>query len=117
MDTFERAEWDAMTDDERWSTHRTVREDRARWKLAADRLEYEAEQRRGAVDPSDELARVRALLKQAHARAIRLGEFPSIAWYDEVARYFKGQVPTTNRGAVQHEPVEESDEELIVDDR
>lgn len=51
----QRAEWDAMTDDERWSMHMTVREDRARQKLAADRLEHANEQLRGAVEERDAL--------------------------------------------------------------
>jgi hypothetical protein len=33
--------------------------------------------------------RLRALLKQAHDRDKWQGEFPTIGWYDDVARYFQ----------------------------
>jgi hypothetical protein len=54
-----------------------------------------SEEKREAIKERD---RLRALLKQAHDRDKFQGEFPTIAWYDEVARYFKGQVPTTIEG-------------------
>jgi hypothetical protein len=50
----ERAKWNAMTDDERFDMHMTVRENRANFRLAADRLEHQLE---GAVDALTEIAR------------------------------------------------------------
>jgi hypothetical protein len=47
----------------------------------------------------EEKNRLRALLKQAHDRDKWQGEFPTIAWYDEVARYFKGQPPNVTEHA------------------
>lgn len=40
-----------------------------------------------------EVERLRALLKQAHDRDRWQGEFPTIAWYDDVARYFQEKCP------------------------
>lgn len=42
---------------------------------------------------ASDVFRLRALLKQAHDRDKFQGECPTIAWYDEVARYFEGKVP------------------------
>lgn len=63
-----------------------------------------------ALNLGDERDRLRALLKRAHDRDKWQGEFPTIAWYDEVARYFKGQVPSDPALAASDEKLVDREE-------
>jgi hypothetical protein len=68
-----------------WTRGAHIPGTRIDWRVEALALEA---QLAGAVEDRD---RLRALLKQAHDRDKWQGEMPPIKWYDDVARYFRGQ--------------------------